>query len=86
MDLPVEEAVKPRIGSRMWHLWHLKVGESHWEECESELTGSLQSALNPVVERRPQEMRLWMFQTSIWTAVGATAGEVRVLVRSQRMI
>lgn len=81
-----EETVKPRRGSRMWHLWHLKVGDAHWEECELYETATVQSALNPVVERRPSEMALWVFQTSIWTAVGHEVGLVRILVRSERVL
>lgn len=82
----MEETVTPRLGSRMWHLWHLAVGESYWEECALHETSTVQSALNPVVERRPPSMRLWVFQTSVWTAVGPEAGLTRVLVRSERVL
>jgi hypothetical protein len=74
-----------REGSRIHKLSMLEVGETYWEDCNQLDPGVLQSALNPVGARRPEFMKDWVLKTSVWTAVGSKAGEVRVLVCCERL-
>ena len=82
---------KPHTGSLNWQLSNIEVGGYLYLEVESGDEQQLQarvqrlqaSILSPT--RYPESMKDTRFKVAAYTAVRATLGDVRVLVRVQRV-
>lgn len=71
--------------SRMSKLAALEVGDYFYVECALEDYANMQHNLVPIKARRPKEMQDFGLTTRLYTAVGSRAGDVRYLVKVERV-